>query len=177
MKETPFLDKEEASTISTLRQVSFFSHLEDRHIREIFKMSRLRQFDPGEVVIPEGVYDTYVYVLLTGEVEVRKNNASITRLHKTGDIFGELAIINYEPRSASVFAMAKTSCLAIDAAFLDSLLPHDRDTIYAVVYKMFAEIVANRLRATSTELAATREEVIFLRAQLAQYQRQHEALK
>ncbi|WP_157895181.1 cyclic nucleotide-binding domain-containing protein [Verrucomicrobium sp. GAS474] len=157
--------------VATLRQVSFFSHLEDRHIVEIFKMSRLRQFERGEVVIPEGVYDSFVYILLTGEVEVRKNGASISRLHTTGDIFGELAIINYEPRSASVVAMTLTSCLAIDAAFLDTLLPHDRDTIYAVVYKLFAEIVANRLRATSNELAAVREENFELRLKLAKYQR------
>ena len=170
MKETPFLEQQEDSVVATLRQVSFFSHLEERHILEIFKMSRMRQFDPGEVIIPEGVYDTYVYVLLTGEVEVRKNKSPITRLHKTGDIFGELAIINYEPRSASVFAMAKTSCLAIDAAFLDSLLPHDRDTIYAVVYKIFAEIVSNRLRTTSTELASAREELAFLRTEVARLQ-------
>ncbi|HEY8965296.1 MAG TPA: cyclic nucleotide-binding domain-containing protein [Candidatus Methylacidiphilales bacterium] len=172
MKESPFLDKQEASIVETLKQVSFFSHLEDRHILEIFKMSRFRQFDRGEVIIPEGVYDTYVYVLLTGEVEVVKNDAPITRLHRTGDIFGELAIINYEPRSASVFATAKTSCLAIDAAFLDSLLPQDRDTIYAVVYKIFAEIVASRLRNTSNELAVAREEVRHLRARLDHYERE-----
>ena len=167
MKETPFLDQQETAVVETLRQVSFFTHLEDRHITEIFKMSRMRQFEPGEVIIPEGVYDTYVYVLITGEVEVRKNDAPISRLHRTGDIFGELAIINYEPRSASVFAMAKTSCLAIDAAFLDSLLPHDRDTIYAVVYKIFAEIVSNRLRTATAELAAAREENFELRLKLA----------
>jgi CRP/FNR family cyclic AMP-dependent transcriptional regulator len=167
MKDAPFPDQQEASIVATLRHVPFFQHLEDRHIVEIFKMSRLRQFERGETIIPEGVYDTYVYVLITGEVEVRKNDSPISRLHKTGDIFGELAIINYEPRSASVIAMTRTACLAIDAAFLDSLVPHDRDAIYAAVYKIFAEIVSNRLRITSEELAAAREENFQLRMKLA----------
>jgi len=166
MKETPSIDHDPA-ILATLKGISFFSHLEDRHILGIFKMSRLRQYEPGEVLIADGVYDSYLYVLLTGEVEVRKNDATIARLHTTGDIFGELAIINYEPRSAAVQATARTSCLAIDAAFLDNLLPHDRDTIYAVVYKIFAEIVSNRLRTTSNELAAAREEIQRLRGEIA----------
>ncbi|HEY8966138.1 MAG TPA: cyclic nucleotide-binding domain-containing protein [Candidatus Methylacidiphilales bacterium] len=171
MKEIPFAADQEDSIVRTLRQVSFFSHLADRHILDIFRLSRLRQFDSGEVLIPEGVYDSFIYVLVTGEVEIRKNDNAIARLHRTGDLFGELAVISYEPRSASVVAMAKTSCLAIDAAFLDNLVPHDRDAIYAVVYKMFAEIVADRLRNTSNELAALREENFELRLKLSKYQR------
>ena len=164
MKETPFLD-DQSAVLDTLRRVSFFSNLEERHLRQVFRMSKMRQYEPDEMIIPEGVYDTMIYVLLSGEAIVVKGGDVIARLHKTGDIFGELAIISYEPRSASVFAVGRTNCLAVDATFLDNLLPVDRDPVYAVVYKMFAEIVAHRLRVTSEELASVREELNRLKAE------------
>ncbi len=170
MKETLFVAKQETSMMATLRKVSFFKKLEERHIQDVLKMSRLRQFDAGETIIPEGVYDTYVYVLLGGEVEVHKKGATISIMNKIGDIFGELAIINDEPRSASISARTSTTCLAIDAAFLDSLMSRVQDTIYAVVYKIFAEIVANRLRVTSRELTVAREENRELRLKLEKLQ-------
>jgi CRP-like cAMP-binding protein len=158
MKETPFLEGRSA-VLETLKRVSFFSNLEERHLQQVFRMSKMRQYDPDELIIPEGVYDSIIYVLLSGEVAIVKGGDPIARLHKTGDIFGELAIINCEPRSASVFAVSRTTCLAVDAAFLDNLVPLDRDPVYAVVYKLFAEIIAQRLRVTSGELAAVREEL------------------
>jgi CRP-like cAMP-binding protein len=170
MKESPFLDNQQ-SVIETLRQVSFFSNLEERHLNEVFRMSRLRQYEHDEVIIAEGVYDSFIYVLLSGEVKVTKQGGIIARLHKTGDIFGELAIINYEPRSATVIAVTRTSCLAVDAAFLDNLLPGDRDIVYAVVYKLFAEVVANRLRTTSEELAGLKEELVQARKELTFYRK------
>ncbi len=164
MKETPFLSDQQ-SVIDTLKQVSFFSSLEDRHLTQVFRMSRMRQYDPEEMIIPEGVYDSMIYVLLSGEAAIVKGGDTIARLHKTGDIFGELAIISCEPRSASVFAVGRTTCLAVDAAFLDNLLPVDRYPVYAVIYKMFAEVVAHRLRVTSEELASVREELGRLKAE------------
>jgi CRP/FNR family cyclic AMP-dependent transcriptional regulator len=170
VKETPFLENQQ-SVLDTLKQVSFFSALEDRHLREVFRMSRLRQYEQDEVIIAEGVYDSFIYVLLAGEVKVMKSNSIIARMHRTGDIFGELAIINYEPRSATVKSVARTSCLAVDAAFLDNLLPGDRDVVYAVVYKLFAEVVASRLRTTSEELASLKEELAQAKKELTFYRR------
>ena len=166
MKETPFLD-DQSAVLDTLRRVSFFSNLEDRHLRQVFRMSKMRQYDADEMIIPEGVYDSMIYVLLSGEVSIVKGGDVIARLHKTGDIFGELAIISCEPRSASAFAVGRTTCLAVDAAFLDNLLPVDRDPVYAVVYKMFAEVVAHRLRITSEELTSVRDELAKLKAERA----------
>ncbi len=170
MKESAFLDRQE-TVIAALKEVSFFSNLDDRQLHDVFKMSKLRQYDPNEEIMSEGAYDSFIYILLTGEVRISKAGSVIARLHKTGEIFGELGIINYEPRSASVHAVAKTSCLAVDAAFLDNLLPHDRDVIYAIVYKLFSEIVAQRLRVTSQELASVKEELARVKEELSHYRR------
>ncbi|SDT96646.1 Cyclic nucleotide-binding domain-containing protein [Verrucomicrobium sp. GAS474] len=166
MKETPVLESP-SSIIETLKQVSFFPSLEDHQIIEIFRQSRVRNFDAGETVIPEGAYDTFIYILLTGMVEVLKQGHLLASLTRTGDIFGELAILNCESRSASVVTLSKTSCLAIDATFLENLPPSDRDPVYAIVYRTFAEMVSHRLRTTSDALAETRMEVARLRDDLA----------
>jgi CRP/FNR family cyclic AMP-dependent transcriptional regulator len=166
MKETPVLESS-LELFETLRQVSFFSALKEAQIVEIFKVSRLRRFEAGETIIPEGAFDTYLYVLLAGVVEVVKQGTIIATLNAPGEIFGELSILNCEARSASVVTISKTSCLAVDASFLENLLPDDRVPIHAAVYKVFAEIVSRRLRATSEDLMAAREEIRFLRTALA----------
>ncbi|HEY8965295.1 MAG TPA: cyclic nucleotide-binding domain-containing protein [Candidatus Methylacidiphilales bacterium] len=167
MKETPFIDVADTPTGQLLQKVSFFAHLPQKHIEAIIRMSRLRQYAAHETIIPEGAYDTYIYVLLAGTVEVVKKQTPIAVLHQTGDLFGELAVLTCDSRSASVVAISTTSCLAVDASFLDHLDPANRDAIAAIIYKMMAEIVSNRLRATSNELAAANGEIVRLRAELA----------
>ena len=166
MKETPVLEAS-LELFETLRQISFFSALKEAQIVDIFRVSKIRRFDAGETIIPEGAFDTYLYVLLTGIVEVVKQGNTLATLNAPGEIFGELSILNCAARSASVVTISKTSCLAVDASFLENLLPSDRVPVHAAVYKVFAEIVSNRLRTTSEDLTQAREEIRFLRAALA----------
>ncbi len=158
MKETSFIENSSAVT-DVLKQISFLKKFEDSHLANIFRMSRLRHYDAGDTIIPEGACDTFLYMLLTGEVKIIKQGSVLAWLRLPGSIFGELAVIDYQPRSASVLALTKTICLAVDSAFLDSLPPGDQAVIYAIIYRSLAEVVTERLRATSAELAALKEAV------------------
>ncbi len=159
MKESPFLENS-GNTVQTLQRISFLSQMDERHLQSIFKMSKLRFYEKGEKIIVEGACESYLYILLSGEVTITKYDTVVAWLHQTGDIFGELAIIDYMPRSATATALTPTTCLAMDAAYFDSLPPADQAVIYAILYKSLAQIVTERLRSTSEELASLKRGIM-----------------
>jgi CRP-like cAMP-binding protein len=162
MEESTFL-KNKDLIIERLRKIDFLKSFKRDYLGEMLQSSKIRQYKPEEIIIPEGTYDEWIYVLLTGKVKVLKKGKELAILEHTGDIFGELAVINQDIRSASVYAVDKTYCLAIDASFLKDLEDRDRTAMYLVIYRVFSEILAERLRVTSEELTKVKEENSYLK--------------
>lgn len=163
MQETPYLEGRE-HLIEKFKNLTFVKTLSRNCMNEILCMSKMRRYAPGERILEEGVFDCWFYVILSGKVKVVKKEAEIVRLENIGEIFGEMAVIDGEARSASVFAETETLCLAVDASFLDRMKPEHRDAFYSAFYRLLAEILSNRLRATNEEVARLRGEVRRLRA-------------
>jgi CRP-like cAMP-binding protein len=92
-----------------------------------------------------------------------KKNAGITLLKRTGDIFGEMCVIDGTARSASVRTVEDSVCLSIDVSFIDNLNPGDRVTFCAVFYQILAEVLAQRLREANEELIRAKEELSALK--------------
>jgi CRP/FNR family cyclic AMP-dependent transcriptional regulator len=67
----------------------------------------LAKFAPGEVVFAEGDKGEHMYVVRSGEVEIKRDGVVVESL-SAGGIFGEMALIDGSPRSAT--ACAKTDC-------------------------------------------------------------------
>lgn len=162
MQESPYLKSRE-DLFETLKKVPFLSSYEDKFLRKILELSKLRRYKAGEIITRQGEYDTWLYVILSGEVKVVKDEEEIARLDEQGGTFGELAMIDGEARSASVYAIIEnTTCLAIDGALLDRLDPWERTEFEAVYYRLLAEVLAHRLRTTSSELSHLKQVVEFL---------------
>ncbi len=64
-------------------------------------------FQPAQIVFLEGQSGDVMYVIIEGEVEILVGNNLIETL-RAGEIFGEMALIDTKPRSAT--AVAKTGC-------------------------------------------------------------------
>lgn len=162
MQESPYL-KGRDDLFETLRKVPFLHSYADRFLRKILELSKLRRYQEGEAITRQGEYDIWLYVILSGEVRVVKNEEEIARLDALGGTFGELAMIDGEARSASVYAaQPNTTCLAIDSSFVEHLDPHDRMEFEAVYYRLLAEILAHRVRLTSSELSRLKQQMEFL---------------
>jgi CRP-like cAMP-binding protein len=101
-----------------LSRVSLFSHLKNRDLKRIAKLSRHCSFAKGEKIIEEGEQDGSLFVIISGEVEVVKNfgHPHEKCLRTLGALcyFGEMAIIDDLIRSASVIAREDTKALRID---------------------------------------------------------------
>ena len=72
-------------------------------------------------------------------------------MEKSGDIFGEMGFLEEEPRSSTVRAVTDTRCLAVDVSYLLRLQEEGHDSFHAAIYKMFAQILAYRLRETTNK--------------------------
>ena len=141
------------------RKFPFLSSIDEKHLGSMLRLSKMRKYYADEVITREGEYDSFMYIIITGQVRIMKQGERIARLRRQGDTFGELAIIDGETRSASVIADVDSILLAIDVSFIDRLGPEERDEFCAVFYKYLAEILAKRLRETDKDLVEEREEI------------------
>jgi len=101
-----------------LSRVSLFSHLKNRDLKRIAKLSRHCTYPEGEKIISEGEQDGSLFVIISGEVGVIKNFGQKGEkcLRRLGPLcyFGEMALIDDLIRSASVVARKDTRALCID---------------------------------------------------------------
>jgi CRP/FNR family transcriptional regulator, cyclic AMP receptor protein len=158
MQETPYLTGRE-DLIDTLKKIPFLQSHEDKFLKQILQLSKIRKYNPDEVITRQGDYDCWLYVILKGEVKIIRNEEELARLDAQMGTFGELAVIDGEARSASVYAVTDTTCLAIDGSFLDRLEQQEKIEFEAVYYRLLTVILANRLRTTSEELSRLRQEI------------------
>jgi CRP-like cAMP-binding protein len=161
MRESSLAGHEEY--FENLRRMAGFASFEDEDLRRILDSGRLRRYEPGEDVIREGEREAWMYFIISGRVSVLKEGRSVGRIAGTGEIFGEIGIIDGQPRSATVRAEDKTLVLAVDGSFLNAVPDEHRAACYSVLYRMFAQVLAERLRETSEDLARAKEAVARLR--------------
>lgn len=114
----------------------------------------------------EGSYDCWIYFLISGKVRIVKQGKELSILRRKGDVFGEMGVIDGSARSASVYAVDETVCLATDASYLDRLSGNDKLAFGYILFRVFAEVLASRLRFTNQELIEAREEIARLRNQV-----------
>lgn len=116
----------------------------------------------GRVEIPAGGYyfregdpGTTMYVLLSGRVEViRERDGVCEPLGRLGpgDCFGEMALLDLSPRSASVRAVVISTALAIPHTLLYQLYRHAPEP-YTMMMMNLARELSRRLRSTDERLA------------------------
>ncbi len=150
--------KENTEIIQKLRELPPLDPFSDENLRGILKLSKLITYEPGELIIEEGKYDNWIFFLISGKVGIQKQGEIIAVLQRKGDIFGEMGIIDGSPRSASIMAIDKTVCLATDASYMDRLKGDEKIAFDYILYRLFSEILVNRLRIADEELVKAKQE-------------------
>ena len=163
MQESPYLAGN-GFLAEKLQRLPFLGSVSEKYIQDILRLSKIRKFDDGEVITEEKSYDNWVYILFSGAVKIEKDGKGIARLDEVGSTFGELSAIDGKARSASVEAIGPTVCLAIDTSFMNETAePLEQALFVSVLYKLFAEVIAQHLRSTNEELVRVRSELEMLK--------------
>ena len=89
--------------VEALRKAPLFEGLARRELVELAKVTDDLEVEPGKVLCKEGQPAREFFVIVDGEVEVRKRGKNVTTLGP-GDFFGEIALIEHGTRTATVTA-------------------------------------------------------------------------
>jgi len=84
-----------------------------------------RDFEPGSVLFEEGQPGDYMYVVQSGEVEIRRQVGETERvlaILPPGEFFGEMAILNGRPRSATAVVKTEARLLVIEGKTFEAMM-------------------------------------------------------
>jgi CRP-like cAMP-binding protein len=128
-----------------LRDVELFRGVDPVHLARIADAAVEVDFPAGRPIARQGEIGTGFYLILSGAVRVVRDGEVIARLGP-GEFFGELSILDGQPRIAQVLADEPTTCLAIASWDFERLLLDEPHLTLAILRG-----VARRLRAVSED--------------------------
>lgn len=131
-----------------LQRVPAFSQLTEEQQKILAMSVGIQRFERGETIFHEGSVGSTLYIIINGQVRIYRTSLAGQELAVTtfsdGDFFGELALLDGQPRAASAEAMAITTTLTLHrAAFL-----HTINTCPPIAASIL-EVMANRLRQSN----------------------------
>ncbi|MBF0497358.1 MAG: cyclic nucleotide-binding domain-containing protein [Deltaproteobacteria bacterium] len=163
--------------IDIVQKIPFFSAFDRTILTEILRLSKTRKYQAGDIIILEETYDSRLHIMINGTVAVTKQNEIITLLDEPGDVFGELAIIDGDIRSASVKAVRDAVCLEVDASFIDRLTPEKKANFHRLFYSFIIGTMARRLRTTTKNVSDIKLDNSKLRQERNQLENENRQLK
>ena len=125
----------EVEVLLQLRSFPLFEHLTVRQLADVARLVKQENFAPGAEIVREGEYETSMYAILEGRVQVASKNVALNELRR-GEIFGELALFDGEPRSATVSALEPTRVLRIEGQDLLALMEELPEIAIAICRKL-----------------------------------------
>jgi CRP-like cAMP-binding protein len=127
--------------IELLRTVSILSGIPDRALATIAAQAEVIDFPSGHYIVRQGQVGTGFYIVASGRVSVIRGGKTLAHLGP-GEFFGELSVLDQEPRIAHVLADEPTTCLALASwNFTRILERHPKITLSIL------RTVAQRLKA------------------------------
>jgi CRP/FNR family cyclic AMP-dependent transcriptional regulator len=142
-----------------LQEVPLFAGLDDAEQRELNARLRRRRYRKGEMVFLRGDLGRDLFLIESGAVKIcltTEDGKEMTlALLSPGEFFGELALLDGEPRSSDAVAMEATQCLLLERAdFLQFVEEHPR-----VAHRVM-EVLSRRLRDNNQLVQARRFSIL-----------------
>jgi CRP-like cAMP-binding protein len=100
------------SRVDLIRGLPLFELCSRRDLRRIAALAEEREVTAGTELIREGEPGSEFYVVVEGEVDVRRRGRRVARLG-AGSFVGEIALLSRSPRTATVVAVTTLRVLAI----------------------------------------------------------------
>jgi CRP/FNR family cyclic AMP-dependent transcriptional regulator len=149
------------SRLHLLKNMPVFGGLNDAAIGLILERSTFVEVRNGGYFFRQGDQSNSTFVLESGQVAVLKSwrgSQYTLRRMGVGDCFGEMALIDFGPRSATILAEADSTAIEFSPSCLFEIAKQDLEQ-YALVYMNMARELSRRLRLADDRLFEVEAEV------------------
>lgn len=140
-------------TFQALKRVSLLSDLSDDEIKLLCGCAALKSYKKGDAIISKHEEGDTMFSLLSGRVKVvltdDEGKEFIVGILTEGDFFGELALLDGKPRSATVVALETTQAVALRRTDFLEQLHHNPEMCVKVMVEL-----ANRLRRSNEQIGS-----------------------
>ena len=126
--------------VMILRDIGVFANVPERYLADVAALAEEEEVPAGQLIIREGDVGSAMYVIASGRVRVWKAGRVIAEIGEH-DVFGELSILDPEPRSASVEALVDTHLFKLTHAQVDDLMASNMEIV-----RGFLRMLCRRLR-------------------------------
>ena len=128
-----------------LKSISTFSGISENDLLSLAMQINEESYEKDDLIIQQGELGTAMYIVVNGRVDVIINNEIVTSLGKNS-IFGELAALDPEPRSATIKATTETLTFKIDSTIIYNLISE-----YPNIARGIIKMLCNRIRQTNQQ--------------------------
>jgi len=130
-----------------LAKAPIFAALTDRQLRSLAKTAKVVAFPANARMVKQGEPGIAFYLLLSGQAEVRQGERTLARLG-AGQFFGEMTLVDEQPRSADVIAVQPSECAVLSRWEFWGFAKTEPEVLQGVLREM-----ARRLRETNRALS------------------------
>jgi CRP-like cAMP-binding protein len=132
--------------VDLIRSVPLFSTLTDDEFNQLAHIFVTRAYRKNQIIFLEEETGSYIYLVLSGKVKVTKAGAggkeTILAIHRTGDFFGEMSLLDGKTSPATVSAMENAKIISVSGADFHKYLMHNERVMLQII-----NVLCARLRA------------------------------
>ncbi|MBI1947045.1 MAG: Stp1/IreP family PP2C-type Ser/Thr phosphatase [Deltaproteobacteria bacterium] len=156
--EDKALEEQRASEVNlkldTLKKIPLFRYLTYQELVKVLNITYLETYEAGTPIIKEAENGEELYIILAGRVVVSRGNQEIVELHP-GVHFGEMALVDQSPRSATVTAKDPARLLVVQRRSFYTLIRKEPVLAVKLLWS-FVQVLSRRLRETNEQLSGVR---------------------
>lgn len=126
-----------------LKMIPFLETCRPETLAELAHYFLLMRYGEGDAVIKQGDVGDWFYIVAHGNLEVRRTEPNgdegVVEILTQGDFFGELALVNDQPRAATIVALSESWCLTLPRQHFLSLMQSEqtvRENIETAIAKI-----------------------------------------
>ncbi len=151
--ENFFKNKESSDPVlQVLGQVPIFENLTPKELKDLARLTHERSYKANEPVFKKLAPGEGMYVILKGTVEIKDPDSNTTfATLGSGDFFGELALLDEEPRSAMAVATEASELVGFFRTDLLTLMKRGPELGNKILLNL-SRVLGERLRRTNLEL-------------------------
>jgi CRP/FNR family transcriptional regulator, cyclic AMP receptor protein len=131
--------------LDLIRKIPLFATLTDEEFIPLEHIFVSRAYTKSQVIFLEEETGNYMYLVLSGKVKVSKAGAggreTILAIHRTGDFFGEMSLLDGKTAPATVSAMEDSKIISLSGADFHKYLMHNEKVLLQII-----NVLCGRLR-------------------------------